>query len=259
VKVSTPSDYTKVLPSGETIVPSKVKIVLAGAKDKVALARSLILDLCKYYYTPVTHPGVTHLEMDISPHYYNYVIGSKGSEIKHIQANYKVTVYIPNAETANQNLLIVGEASNLQNAEKHILRLIEKVDERAKAEAEGIALGESAKAKYAAAGTAPPTSATGAATTDAAAPGARAPRNANRGERGGRQPRVEKEAPAADASAPRGPKDPNAADAPDEEWTNEYAPRRAPINLGALLPATAKFASAPAPVSPAAPVADAAL
>jgi hypothetical protein len=256
VKVSTPSDYTKVLPSGETIVPSKVKIVLAGTKDKVAIARGLILDLCKYYYTPVTHPGVTHLEMDISPHYYNYVIGSKGSEIKHIQANYKVTVYIPNAETANQNLLIVGEASNLQNAEKHIQRLIEKVDERAKAEAEGIALGESAKAKYAAAGTTPPTG--DAAATDAAAP-ARAPRNANRGERGGRQPRAEKEAPAADASAPRGPKDPNAASAPDEEWTNEYAPRRAPINLSKLLPATAKFASVPAPASPVAPAVDAAL
>jgi hypothetical protein len=41
-------------------------------------------------------------------------------------------VYIPNAETANQNLLIVGEAANCENAEKHILRLIEKVDERAK-------------------------------------------------------------------------------------------------------------------------------
>jgi hypothetical protein len=44
----------------------------------------------------------------------------------------QVTVYIPNAETANQNLLIVGEAANCENAEKHILRLIEKVDERAK-------------------------------------------------------------------------------------------------------------------------------
>jgi CO dehydrogenase/acetyl-CoA synthase epsilon subunit len=44
----------------------------------------------------------------------------------------QVTVYIPNAETANQNLLIVGEAANCENAEKHVLRLIEKVDERAK-------------------------------------------------------------------------------------------------------------------------------
>jgi CO dehydrogenase/acetyl-CoA synthase epsilon subunit len=47
----------------------------------------------------------------------------------------QVTVYIPNAESANQNLLIVGEAANCENAEKHILRLIEKVDERAKVRA----------------------------------------------------------------------------------------------------------------------------
>jgi hypothetical protein len=72
------------------LVLLQVKILLAGNRDKIAVARSLILDLCKYYYTPVTHPGMTHVEMNIDPRYYNYVIGSKGSEIKHIQANYKV-------------------------------------------------------------------------------------------------------------------------------------------------------------------------
>lgn len=91
VKISTPSDYVRVLPSGETITPSKVKIILAGTRDKIAVARGLILDLCKYYYTPVTHPGLTHAELDIDSRYYNYIIGSKGSEIKHIQANYKVS------------------------------------------------------------------------------------------------------------------------------------------------------------------------
>lgn len=44
----------------------------------------------------------------------------------------QVTVHIPNAESANQNLLIVGEASNAANAEQHILRLMQKVDDRAK-------------------------------------------------------------------------------------------------------------------------------
>jgi hypothetical protein len=72
------------------LVLQQVKILLAGNRDKIAVARSLILDLCKYYYTPITHPGMTHVEMTIDPRYYNYVIGSKGSEIKHIQANYKV-------------------------------------------------------------------------------------------------------------------------------------------------------------------------
>lgn len=251
VKISTPSGYTKTSASGETIVPSKVKIVLAGPKDKVAIARSLILDLTKYFHTPVTHPGVVHAELEIPSNYFNYIIGSKGSEIKHIQANYKVAVYIPGAESAHENLLIVGEEAAVQNAEKHIHRLIEKVDtqaaERAKVEAEGAALGENARARFAA-GTAGNTE--------------REPRSNSRGPR----------APRADGAAPseggrtsgKGGKGGVApAESPkekdedrQEEWMNEFAPRRAPINLGGMLPATAKFAAAP-PALPA-PVAAAA-
>lgn len=242
VKISTPSGYTKTTPSGEVITPSKVKIILAGSKDKVALARSLILDLTKYYHTPVTHPGICHVELDIPSHYYNYIIGSKGSEIKHIQANYKVTVYIPNADSAIPNLLIVGEEANVLTAEKHVHRLIEKVDtqaaERAKAEAEGVALGESARAKFAAMSGA----AGGAAAGAHGGSGSRDPRRDKDGAggRGARPPRNEKEAAARAAeTAAQAEKD------KEEEWMNEFAPRRAPINLGGMLPATAKFAAAP--------------
>jgi rRNA processing protein Krr1/Pno1 len=246
VKISTPSGYTKTAPSGETITPSKVKIVLAGSKDKVAIARGLILDLTKYFHTPVTHPGVVHAELEIPSNYFNYIIGSKGSEIKHIQANYKVTVYVPGSDSLNENLLIVGEESAVQKAEQHIRRLIEKVDtqaaERAKAEAEGAALGENAKARYAA-GT--------------AAGEAREPRS-NSNNRAPRAPR-EGGAPATGAAA--GKNGAKTAEAPkdkdedrQEEWMNEFAPRRAPINLNNILPATAKFAAAPpalpAPASP---------
>lgn len=251
MKISTPSGYTKTTASGETIVPSKVKIVLAGPKDKVAIARSLILDLTKYFHTPVTHPGVVHAELEIPSNYFNYIIGSKGSEIKHIQANYKVAVYIPGAESAHEHLLIVGEEAAVQNAEKHIHRLIEKVDaqaaERAKVEAEGAALGENARARFAA-GTAGNTE--------------REPRsNSNRGPRA---PRADGAAPAEGRSSGKGGKNATAsAESPkekdedrQEEWMNEFAPRRAPINLGGMLPATAKFAAAP-PALPA-PVAAAA-
>ena len=240
VKISTPSEYTRVLPSGETVVPSKVKIILAGTRDKVSQARSLILDLTKYYYTPVTHPGLTHVEMDIPSHYYNYIIGAKGSEIKHIQANYKVTVHIPNADSVNPNLLIVGELTAVQNAEKHIQRLMEKVDERAKAEAEGIALGESAKAKFAAAA---------AGTTSGSG---KEPRSSSRGNRTQRADRDATGGSVPEA-ARKGPSDPNGELKEDEEWTSEYAPRRSPINLGAMLPATAKFAAAAIPSIPASP------
>lgn len=235
VKISTPSGYTKTSPSGEVITPSKVKIILAGSKDKVALARSLILDLTKYFHTPVTHPGICHVELDVPSHYYNYIIGSKGSEIKHIQANYKVNVHIPNADSAIPNLLIVGEEANVLTAEKHIHRLIEKVDtqaaERAKAEAEGVALGESARAKFAA------MSSAATAQTGANGNGSREPRSSSRG---ARPPRNEKEAAAKAAEvAAQAEKD------KEEDWMNEFAPRRAPINLGGMLPATAKFATAP--------------
>lgn len=224
VKISTPTGYTKTTPSGETIVPSKVKINLAGSRDKISLARQLILDLTKYFHTPITHPGITHTEMDVPSNYYNYIIGSKGSEIKHIQSNYKVTVHIPNSESNNQNVLIVGEESNVASAEKHIRRIMEKADavaaERAAAQAAGVALGESAKAKLAAqqaAGGRNKNSGNGAISLGGGG-----------GDANARPPRVEKEEP-------------------EEEWVSEYAPRsnKMQMDIGSILPATAKFSSTP--------------
>jgi len=240
VKINTPSNFTRTTPGGETIVPSKVKINLAGSRDKVAEARNLILDLTKYYHTPVTHPGVVHIEMDIPSQYYNYIIGSKGSEIKHIQANYKVTVHVPGVDSIHENVLIVGAEEAVDLAEKHILKIKEKVDvqvaERAKAEAEGIALGENAKAKYAAQqqeqqqqqqqqGQASTASAPSSSSSGGGGGGGGGNRVGGGGmQENSRPARVDK------------------ADEPQEEWMQEFAPRKAPINIGAMLPSTAKFA-----------------
>lgn len=229
VKISTPSGYAKVSKTGETTMPSKVKISLAGSREKVTMARNLILDLTKYYHTPVTHPGVEHLEMDIPGHYFNYIIGSKGSEIKHIQANYKVNVHIPNGESMNENLLIVGAPAALSAAQAHIQKIIDKVDtaaaERAAAEAEGIALGENAKAKLAAAAAA----AAAAPTSSGGRKGAGNTRDASvaMGSSGG-QAKVDH------------------VTEPDEPWMSEFTPRsnRIGMNLGAMLPTSAKFSNA---------------
>lgn len=249
VKISTPTGYTKTTPSGETIVPAKVKINLAGSRDKVSLARQLILDLTKYYHTPITHPGITHTEMDIPSNYYNYIIGSKGSEIKHIQSNYKVTVYIPSAESSNQNVLIVGEESNVGLAEKHIRKIMEKADtiaaERAAAQAAGIALGESAKAKIAAQ----------QAAAAAGGGGGSSSRERNNAGRGGGGGAISLGGGGGDANArpPRAEKE-----EPEEEWVAEFAPRsnKMQMDLGSALPATAKFAATPPPPAAAAPVPD---
>jgi hypothetical protein len=116
----------------------------------VSIARNLILEITRYYHTEITHPGIVHKEMEIDSKYFNFIIGTKGmqpsfslvalgtvvtvislnilgSEIKHIQANYKVSVHIPNEETHHEHLLIVGDPANVEGAERHILKLVEKV------------------------------------------------------------------------------------------------------------------------------------
>ena len=74
----------------------------------------------------MTHPGQIHAEMDVPSALYNYIIGAKGSEIKHIQANFKVSVHIPNADTISRNILIVGDPPGVKNAEKYIQKIIDQ-------------------------------------------------------------------------------------------------------------------------------------
>lgn len=131
VKISTPAAPSKsavaaAIAAGET--PSKVKIGLAGLREQVTECRFLIKELIKYYHTAVTHPGVVHEEVDIPASYYNYVIGSKGAEIKHIQGNYSVSVHIPNSDSQCENILVVGQPEKVAQASAHIRKLVEKVD-----------------------------------------------------------------------------------------------------------------------------------
>lgn len=219
VKITTPASSAK--PDGTAA--SKVKIGLAGPREKVTEARNLIKEITKYYHTSVTHPGVVHIEMDIPSNYYNYIIGSKGSEIKHIQNSFKVAVYIPNADSTTSNVLIVGEPASVASAEKHIQKLIEKVnaiaEQKAAAEAATLAFKAANAAARAAAQSAHP------AATQSTFVGA-----------GGKPSvaRVEKD------------------DEPQEEWMKEFAPRSGGVDFSAILPSNAKLAAAPAPAAAAA-------
>jgi hypothetical protein len=47
-----------------------------------------------YGHHELTHPGLAHKEMEIEEWRYRYLIGTKGSEMRHIQNNYKVKVSI---------------------------------------------------------------------------------------------------------------------------------------------------------------------
>jgi hypothetical protein len=130
VKISVPNLPKTTLAPGEPKPTTKVKIGLAGTKEKVALCRGLIKEITKFYHTEVTHPGIVHEELAIDKEYYNFIIGSKGSEIKNIQNSHKVQVHIPDATSVVQNVLVVGEPTAVANAKKHIEKLIERVNER---------------------------------------------------------------------------------------------------------------------------------
>lgn len=96
-------------------------------KDNVIRAKALIKELIQYYHTEITHPGIVHEELEVPTSYYNYIIGAKGSEIKHIQANFKVGVHIPNLESINKNVVVVGLPANVESAKKYILKIIDNV------------------------------------------------------------------------------------------------------------------------------------
>lgn len=181
----------------------KVRIGLAGPREKVLIAKAAIKDITKYYHTEITHPGVTHVELDVPTTYFNFIIGAKGSEIKHIQNSYKVNVYVPNANSVNQNLLIVGKEDGVQSAQHHIDKLIEKYN-TPKEPAAAPASAESALPN--------PTAAAKSGKTSM-----------------DYTPKIRKE-----------------EEEPEEEWMKEFTTsKRAPIDMNAMLPPSAKFLPSP--------------
>jgi len=128
VKITIPNTGGGKPLNGRGLPATKVKIGIAGLREQVSIARNLILEITRCYHTAVTHPGVVHKELDIDSKYFNFIIGAKGSEIKHIQANHKVSVHIPSEETHHTTVMVVGEPANVESAERHILRLVEKMD-----------------------------------------------------------------------------------------------------------------------------------
>lgn len=103
-----------------------VRVSIAGNVDKVQEAKNIITELTKYYHTSVTHPGQVHAEICVPQTMYNYIIGARGSEIKQIQNNFKVSVYIPNVDSVTKNVIVVGDPEGVKAAEKHIQKIIDQ-------------------------------------------------------------------------------------------------------------------------------------
>merc|ERR1719451_232466 len=92
----------------------KYRVTLAGSKASVALGKEIINSIALYGHHELTHPGQAHKELEIEQWRFPFLIGSKGSELRHIQNNYKVKVNIPREFSANQNVVIVGEPRDIE-------------------------------------------------------------------------------------------------------------------------------------------------
>ncbi|CAE8711601.1 unnamed protein product [Polarella glacialis] len=110
----------------------KFKVSLAGASEKVDLAIQVINDIVMYSHHEITHPGMVHVEMEVPDWAYSFVIGRAGSELRHIQNNYKVIVNIPRETSECQQVLVIGEEEGVQRAKAYIEKLLVTSEEASK-------------------------------------------------------------------------------------------------------------------------------
>ncbi|CAJ1349539.1 unnamed protein product [Effrenium voratum] len=78
------------VPKTSSTSSKKYKVTLAGKADDVKKAKDVLESIAKFGYHEITHPGQTHEEIEVEPWAYRFIIGKAGSELRHIQNNYKV-------------------------------------------------------------------------------------------------------------------------------------------------------------------------
>ncbi|CAK0896822.1 unnamed protein product, partial [Prorocentrum cordatum] len=94
--------------------PKRTMVTIAGKAENVE---------------KITHPGQVHEELEIEEWNYRFIIGKAGSELRHIEKNYKVRARIPRDETPNRNVVVVGEKRDVERAVAYIYNAIAKANE----------------------------------------------------------------------------------------------------------------------------------
>merc|ERR1712113_427328 len=126
VEINIPQGITK--DSKGSWGKKKYPLSIAGSTEKVEKAKEVINDIVYYTHHPITHEGVVHEELEIEEWTYRFLIGPKGSELRHIQNSFKVSVNIPRDNVrdtgSNPNVLVVGEQHNVEKAKKHIEKVL---------------------------------------------------------------------------------------------------------------------------------------
>jgi len=119
VSVNIPSDAPKNPPATK-----KYKVTLAGTSAAVEKAKEVINDIIMYYHHPITHPDQVHEEIEVPGWCISFIIGKGGSELKHIQNNYKVKMNVPREQSLNKNVVIVGERWNVDRAKAYVEKVL---------------------------------------------------------------------------------------------------------------------------------------
>eukprot|EP00931_Biecheleriopsis_adriatica_P113232 TRINITY_DN881_c0_g1_i10.p1 TRINITY_DN881_c0_g1~~TRINITY_DN881_c0_g1_i10.p1 ORF type:complete len:540 (+),score=203.77 TRINITY_DN881_c0_g1_i10:88-1707(+) len=130
VEVNMP-DVPKAAPGKETA--KKYKVTLAGKKENVETCKEVINHICLYGYHEITHPDQSHEVLEEVPQWaYSFLIGKAGSELKHIQNNYKVKVNIPREHSACQSVVVVGLKHDVERAKGYIEKLLWNAENQSK-------------------------------------------------------------------------------------------------------------------------------
>jgi rRNA processing protein Krr1/Pno1 len=102
----------------------KYKVTLSGSAAHVEHGKAIIQSIVDYGYHPDTHEGFMHKEIEVAEWQYKYLIGTKGSEMRHIQNSFKVRVNIPRPHSAIQEVTVVGCEQDVERACKHIEKVM---------------------------------------------------------------------------------------------------------------------------------------
>ena len=110
------------------------RVTVAGTKEGVEKARSIIKSICEKHFHPFTHPGFNMVSVSLSNgSEMGLVIGAGGSNIKHIQSMSKCRVYTPERYSDDQlTIKIVGPEQGLKLANKMINGILTKAEEAQK-------------------------------------------------------------------------------------------------------------------------------
>jgi len=110
----------------------KYKVTIAGKTENVEKAKEVIDHIVAYGYHEITHPGFSHEEVEVPGWAYSFLIGKAGSELRHIQNNYKVKVNIPREHSVCQEVVVVGEKHDVDRAKAYIEKLLWNAENQSK-------------------------------------------------------------------------------------------------------------------------------